>query len=110
MASADSQRQIVVPLIPATRPWASTSRRSSRCDHWASGRPQRAGSSQARALTATTTSGGKAGWPAAPGGRGAPRQAPQAEALAPLAEDLPWEIQAARDNVIAQARRSQADD
>ena len=68
-----SQRQIVVPLISATRPWAKTARRSAVRDQRDSGTPPRVGSSHASALTATTTLGGKAGWARAARLLGEPR-------------------------------------
>jgi len=42
-----SQRQIVVPLISATRPWAKTARRSAVRDQRDNGTPARVGSSHA---------------------------------------------------------------
>ncbi len=66
-ASWLSHRHNVAPLICATSPWAITSRRNSASDQRAKGTPRRAGNSQARALTSTTTLGGKAGWPPASG-------------------------------------------
>src|SRR6266851_3095328 len=59
IASADSHRQIVVPEIDATMPWAAAWRaRSGQCQR-ASGTPVVAGNSQARALTATAASRGE---------------------------------------------------
>src|SRR5712691_1287614 len=65
-ASWLSQRQRVVPLIWATRPWAIASRRNSASDQRASGNPRRDGNSQASALISTITLGGKAGGSPAP--------------------------------------------
>ena len=110
MASAESQRQIVVPLISAISPCASTSRRSSVRDQRDSGTQERAGSSQASALTATTTPGGKDERPAAPGLLLEPRAAEEAEALPPLADDLAGGIQAGRDGIIPQPLGRQEDD
>ena len=53
------QRQIVLPLIDATNPLRWVSAANSRRLQRASGRWARVGSSHARALTVTTTSGGK---------------------------------------------------
>jgi hypothetical protein len=61
-ASWLSQRHSGAPLISATTPWATTSRRNSASDQRARGTPRRAGNSHARALTSTITLGGKAGW------------------------------------------------
>ena len=73
MASWLNHRQIVVPLISATRPCAKTARRSAVRDQRDSGTPQRCGNSHASAFTATTTPGGKAGWAPAAGLLGEPR-------------------------------------
>src|SRR4029453_6636092 len=62
-ASWLSQRHNVVPLIWATSPCATTACRRSVSAQRANGTPRCAGSSHARALTATTTLGGKAGRP-----------------------------------------------
>jgi hypothetical protein len=66
-ASSLSQRQIVVPESDATRPRRITSARMSGTWSRARGRPRRAGSSQAIAFTATTSSGGKTRPAAGPG-------------------------------------------
>jgi hypothetical protein len=58
-ASALSQRHKVAPLISATNPWVSTSRRISERESRESGSCKRCGSSQASALTWTTTRGGE---------------------------------------------------
>jgi hypothetical protein len=110
MASWLSQRQIVVPLISATKPYAKTARRSAVRDHRESGTPQRCGNSHASAFTATTTPGGKAGWAPAAGLLGEPREAPEAEALAPLADDLSRGVEASRDGVIGHPRGRQEHD
>ena len=57
-------RQIVLPLMDATKPVRWVSAANSLMLQRASGRWVRAGSSHARALTVTTTSGGKS--PGAP--------------------------------------------
>ena len=59
MASSESQRQIVAPEISATMPRSLTSARMSGTYSRLSGTHSRLGSSQAKDLTATTTSGGK---------------------------------------------------
>jgi hypothetical protein len=61
IASASSQRQIVVPLMCATTPRLIASRTKSSRLKRDSGRPLVAGSSQAIALICITTSGGKTG-------------------------------------------------
>jgi hypothetical protein len=55
------------------------------------------------------TLGGKAGRPATPGLFVEPREAPETEPLAPLADDLPGRIEAVRNDVIAEPRGSQED-
>src|SRR3970040_1085829 len=100
MASRLSQRHRVAPLISATRPWVTTSCWSSARDHRASGTPRVAGSSQARAFTATTTPGGKPGGPPAAGGLLQPPQAVLAEPLPPFADDLAGGVHARRDGII----------
>jgi hypothetical protein len=57
-----------------------------------------------------TTLGGKAGRPTAPGLLVEPREAPEAEALAPLADDLPGRVEPRGDDIIAQALGGQEDD
>jgi hypothetical protein len=61
------------------------------------------GRSHAIRFTSTMTLGGKAGW--APASRLfiKPREALLKEAVAPLADNLPWGIQARRDDVIGEA-------
>jgi hypothetical protein len=67
------------------------------------------GRSHAIRLTSTTTLGGKAGW--APASRLfiKARKALLKETVAPLADNLPWGIQARRDDVIGQALGGQED-
>jgi hypothetical protein len=89
IASALSQRQIVVPEIDAAMPWSTAARaRSGHCQR-ASGTPALVGNSQASALTATTTSGGKTRGPSSPGLIGQSGQALLVEAFAPLGHHLP---------------------
>jgi hypothetical protein len=61
-------------------------------------------------LTSTTTLGGKAGWPPAPGLLLQPRQAFGAEPLAPLADDLAGRIQARGNDVIREPPGGQEHD
>ena len=81
-----SQRHTVAPLISATRPWEITAGALGREPRQR--KPARVGSSQARALTATTTLGGKAGWTPASRLLLQARVSARAESLAPLADDL----------------------
>src|SRR6516225_5805800 len=102
-ASALSQRHKVAPLISATKPWVITSRRISERESRDSGSCKRWGSSQARALTWTTTLGGKVGGSTAPRlclEAGKPRQS---KSLAPFADNLARSIQADSDDVIGEA-------
>jgi hypothetical protein len=66
------------------------------------GRLASRGSSQARALTAMTILGGKAGGPATPGLFVQPREALLEEALSPLRDDLAGYVQASCDLIVAQ--------
>src|SRR5258706_1657996 len=101
IASADSHRQIVVPETDATMPCCTAARaRSGQCQR-ASGTPWVAGSSQARALTATTTSGGKGRAPSAPRQVTQPGQALAAEPLAPLGNHLARGVEPGGDLVVA---------
>jgi hypothetical protein len=61
-------------------------------------------------LTATTTLGGKAGRPATPGLFVEPREAPETEPLAPLADDLARRVEAVRNGVIVEPRGREKDD
>src|SRR5713101_2022968 len=109
-ASTLSQRHKVAPLISATNPWVITSRRISERESRDSGSCKRCGSSQARALTWTTTLGGKVGGSAAPRLRleaGKPREG---KSLAPLADDLARSVQVSSDDVVGEPfRRKQHD-
>ena len=106
-ASWPSQRQSVVPLIWATMPQATASRRSSATDQRARGRPCRDGSSHANALIATTTLGGKV--------RRSPAARPivqtgqpiGTEPLAPLAGNLTWHAKLGRYDSVANSLASQ---
>src|SRR6476620_11644976 len=105
IASALSQRQIVVPEIEAVMPCSTAARaRSGHCQR-ASGWGLSAftGSSQASALMATTTSGGKTRGPSSPRQIGQAGQALVVETFAPLGDDLPRCVQACGDLVVAQA-------
>src|SRR5713226_5839212 len=102
-ASWLSQRHSVAPLIWATSPCATAACCRSLSDQRASGNPRWAGNSHARALTATTTLGGKAGRPPAPRQLLEARQPVPPEAFPPLADDLARQIEARGDDVIGQA-------
>src|SRR5712692_6284724 len=101
---------MVVPEIDATRPRASASLRMSGTCSRESGRPRRAGSSQAIALIATTTSGGKDRGPAGARTLDKPEETLFEEALSPFGDDLPAGIEAPGDLVIAEAIGGQEDD
>src|SRR2546425_4275842 len=102
-ASWLSQRHSVAPLIWATSPCVTTACCRSRSDQRASGTPRCAGSSHARALTATTTLGGKAGRSPAPRQFLEARQPMPPETLSPLADDLARQIETCGDDVIGHA-------
>src|SRR6266851_5647637 len=109
MASSLSHLQIVVSLTVAKRPERRTCEPSSARLHRDRGRPSLAGSSQAMALTRTTTSGGKD-----PGASGswAVIETPEAlleEALSPHADDLASCGEVVCDSVIGEALVSQQD-
>src|SRR5215469_5654815 len=109
-ASALSQRHNVAPLISATKPWVITSRRISERESRDSGSCKRWGSSQASALTWTTTLGGKLGGSPAPRlslEAGKPREG---KSLAPFADNLARSVQASRDNVVGEAFGGQQHD
>src|SRR6266540_3502450 len=110
MASADSHRQMVVSEIWATIPEAMASARRYGTNHRDRGRSSFEGSSQARALTATTTSGGKDRRASRPGPLLQPRKAVLEEPLAPLGHHLPAGVQAGGDLVVVQAPGRQQDD
>src|SRR5512136_532688 len=100
MASSCSHRQRVEWLKWATRPcWEMCCVSSSKLQR-ESGALCRAGSSQAKALTCTTTSGGKR--PRATRSRTFLQTGESLfeEAFAPLTDDFPPGVQATRDGVI----------
>src|SRR6266446_6633880 len=87
-----------------------TSRRISERESRESGSCKRCGSSQARALTWTTTLGGKAGGSPAPRLRLQARKSREGESLAPLADNLARSVQASSDDVVGESfRRKQHD-
>src|SRR5512134_291853 len=94
---------MVVPLIWAISPCASTSWRMSSTENRDRGNPKRCGNSQARALTWTTRLGGKAGFAPASGLPLEAGEARQGEPLTPLADDLTRRIEARSDEVIGKA-------
>ena len=104
MASASNHRHSVVPLMVATTPRARTSRCNSGSDQRATGTPASRGHSHAIRFTSTITLGGKAGWTPAPRFLVEAPEAVLKEAVAPLADDLSWRIQARPDLVVAEAR------
>ena len=102
---------LVVPPMSATIPRRMASRRMSARLRRESGRPVSWGISHARALTATTTSGGgKSSRAARPGLVGEARQATFEEPLAPLADDLPRRVQALADRLVGQSLGGVEDD
>src|SRR3972149_9158317 len=103
IASSLSQRHRVVSPMEATMPRLRTSCLISARLKRDNGRPCSCGSSQASALTATTTPGGKAGWAPAAEPFFEPAQALIKEALPPLADNLARGIEPRRDLVVAQA-------
>src|SRR5215213_7040604 len=110
MASSDSHRQIVVPEMSAAMPRATTSVAMSGTCKRDSGTPRRDGSSQASALTATTTSGGKGRGSATSGAFFQTGQALFEEALAPLRDDLPPGVETGRYLVVVEAGGSHEHD
>ena len=78
-----------------------------RRDH---GHPQTSGELAARALTATTTSGGKGRGPAAPWALVEPGEALLVEAFSPFRDDLPPGVEASCDLVVVHAAGGQKDD
>jgi hypothetical protein len=67
------------------------------------------GRSHAIRFTSTTTVGGNAGWPPASWLLVEAREALLEEAVAPLADNLPWGIQTRRDDIVGQALGGQQD-
>src|SRR5436305_55302 len=94
---------MVLPLIDATNPVRWVSAANSLMLQRASGRPVRAGSSQARALTVTMTSGGKSPGPPRACLILQPRKAFVKKALSPERHDFAARPQAAGDRVIRSA-------
>src|SRR5256712_12470572 len=94
MASSCSQRQTLLPLMLATKPVAQAWRASSGALQRDNGCCSVAGNSQARALTCTTTSGGKR--PGAPGSWEflQPAEPLGEKAFAPQADDFAAGVQA----------------
>src|SRR5215471_12162152 len=82
-------------------PLAIASWRNSATDQRDKGRPPRHGNSQASALIATATLGGKAGRSPATRLFVKTRKPQGIEASTPLADDLAWHIEASRDTVVA---------
>ena len=103
MASSESHRQIVVPEISATMPRVVTSLAMSGTCSRDSGTPNREGSSQANALTATTTSGGKDRGSTAPGALFEPGETLLEEPLTPLRDDLASGVQPPGDLVVVES-------
>src|SRR6516165_10554502 len=83
MASSCNQRQSVLPLMEASKPLCWTCCTRSVVLQRDSGRPYLAGSSQAKALTCTTSSGGKSPGTTRTSMLFQPREAISKEALAP---------------------------
>jgi hypothetical protein len=110
MASWSSQRHSVAPLISATKPRSMTARRISASEKRDKGLPWSLGSSQASALTSTTTLGGKTRRGAATSSLFESNQARLMEALPPLADDLTRSIESRSDEVIGEAGSSIQDD
>ena len=110
IASSLSQRQIVVSLIDATSPRRITSARMSGTWSRLKGSPSLAGSSQAIALTATTSSGGKTRPAAGPRALRQARQTLLEEALPPLRHDLDRGVEPLGDLGVLLAPRGQEND
>ena len=110
MASSCNHRQIVVPAMSATIPRLMASRRISARLKRDSGRPLSWGISHARALTATTTSGGKFPRAARPGFVAEAGQTAFEKPLSPLADDLTGGVEALADRLVGQAIGGVEDD
>jgi hypothetical protein len=107
MASSFSHRQMVASLRDAVRPQARTWEPSSATLQREKGSPTRLGNSQARALTCTTSSGGKT-----PGSAGALAvfqtcQPFFEEAFSPAADDLASSTEAIGDLIVGEALLSE---
>src|SRR3989442_6339233 len=107
MASSCSQRQTVLPLMLATKPVAQAWRASSGALQRDNGCCSVAGNSQARALTCTTTSGGKR--PGAPGSWEflQPAEPLGEKAFAPQADDFAAGVQALGNLGVCEGLRGQ---
>lgn len=110
MASAESQRQMVVPETSATTPCSMAVWRISSTDKREKGTPRVEGSSQAKALISTLTLGGKNRRSAPAREFLQPGQAVLEEALTPLTDHLPPHEEAVGDLVVAQAFGRHEDD
>jgi hypothetical protein len=110
MASASSHRQIVLALIEATIPRRTASLARSAQLKRENGRLDSLGSSQASALTSTTSAGGKSSRPARAREAFQARQTLAVEPLAPLADDLPRQVKAAGNLGVLQTRGGQQHD
>ncbi len=110
MASSESHCQMVVPEMLAARPRWSTSARMSGTWSRDRGSPSWLGSSQAIALTATTSSGGKNWAPTRAIALLEPGQACLEEPLPPLAYHLATGVEALSNLVVAQALGGQQDE
>src|SRR6266542_2183658 len=97
MASSVSHRHTVASETLATMPLRMASSRMSGTPRRDSGRPSVPGSSQARALTSTTTPGGKDPGPSPPGPLRQALQALLQEPLSPLPHHLPAGVGAQGD-------------
>src|SRR5581483_3083537 len=104
IASADNQRQTVLPLMRATKPCATDCRAISVVEKRAKGKSCCAGNSQARALICTTSCGGKSGRTPTACLLDQTRRTLGVIALAPLRDDLAWQRQARGDLAIVVAR------
>jgi hypothetical protein len=102
MASSCNQRHRVLPLMEATRPLCWTCCTRSLVLHRDSGRPCFAGSSQAKALICTTSSGGKSPGATRTSMLFQPSEAIGKEALAPKGDYFTAGVQACGDLVVRQ--------
>src|SRR5438046_2309683 len=109
IASALSQRQTVLSLMLATNPNCRACCATSATLKRDSGAPNVAGSSQASALTCTTTSGGKSPGPAWARLIFQPGQAFLVKALAPQAHNFAPRVQGRRNLVVAPTLGCQQD-
>src|SRR5258708_5977525 len=102
IASWLSQRQTVLSLMLATIPALRASITRSATLHLESGRSCTDGSSQARALICTTTSGGKSPRTPWAGKFFEPKKTLLEKALAPHANDFPTRVESFSDLVIGE--------